>query len=58
MCMQTHCIHHTHQLLLYLDVGVQARIQVFFMALCNNVDQYSVDTDQQQWFYSIAFIVK
>lgn len=37
-------------MLLYLDIGVQVVIQVFFMALCNNVDQHSADTGQQkQW---------
>lgn len=45
-------------MLLYLDVGVQVVIQVFLMALCNNVDQHSADTGQQRVLFITAFILK
>lgn len=38
-------------MVLYLDIGVQVVSQVFFMALCNKVEQHSADTDQKQEFY-------
>lgn len=32
--------------IVYLNIRMQVVIQVFFMALCNNIDQHSVHTEK------------
>lgn len=40
-----HCTRST--LWMYLDVGVQIMIQIFFVAFANNVDQHSADNSEK-----------
>lgn len=37
--------------IVYLNIRMQVVIQVFFMALCNNIDQHSVHTEKNPITY-------
>lgn len=53
LCIQKHKQDYRHtqpSMYSYLDIGVQVVNQVFFMALCDYVEQHSADTAQQKEF--------